>query len=255
MVRLILTGATGTAGAEALRQALSHPAVTNVTVLSRRPLPPHVEPNPPSDKLKVILHDDFASYPSELLKQLQGHDGALWCLGKSSVGMAEKDYEVLTVDYAVAAAKAFSTLKSAADSDKFVFAYLSGAGTDQREGKAAQMFGRVKGKAEKLLAELPSQGYPSLAVYSFRPAGIIPIHPVPEAPFFYRPPFLSLMKGLGALYPPAVIKTDVLGRGMLETVLKGAAGTLPGWPGKGAVGNEGVFDNEEIKKLALGVQA
>lgn len=170
MVRIVVTGATGTAGSEVLRQALLHPAVSGVrsffiavipssclapavltacqhqvTVLSRRPLPPHVEPSPPNDKLKVILHADFTSYPPSLLEQLKGHDGAIWALGKSSVGMSESDYEVITVDYAVAAAKAFSTLKPEGDGSKFVFAYLSGAGTDQREGKASQMFGRVKG--------------------------------------------------------------------------------------------------------------
>lgn len=107
------------------------------------------------------------------------------------------------------------------------------------------------GKAERVLAELPSQGYPTLAVYSFRPAGIVPIHPVPEAPWFYRPPLLSVIKGLGALYPPMVIKTNVLAQGMLAAVLKGGQGDVPGWPGKGAVGNDGVFDNEEIKKLAV----
>ncbi|GAA6006320.1 uncharacterized protein JCM10292_002647 [Rhodotorula paludigena] len=250
MVRIILTGATGTAGSEALRVALAHPAVTGVTVLSRRPLPAHVAPSPPDDKLRVVLQEDFASYPPQLIKQLEGHDGALWCLGKSSVGMSEKDYELLTVTYAVEAAKAFSSLKKDGE-DKFVFGYLSGEGTDQREGKASQMFGRIKGKAERILAALPSEGYPSLAVFSFRPAGIVPIRSNPEAQWWFGPA-MAAVKGLGALYPPFAIKTDALGRGMLEAVIKGRSGSVPGWLGKGLPGNEGVFRNEELKRLAAG---
>lgn len=185
--------------------------------------------------------------------------------------MSEKDYELLTVTYAVEAAKAFSSLKKGGE-DKFVFGYLSGEGTDQREGKASQMFGRIKGssstlfdmqtllltncphnagKAERILAELPSEGYPSLAVFSFRPAGIVPIRPNPEAQWWFGPA-MAAVKGLGALYPPFAIKTDVLGRGMLEAVIKGRSGSVPGWPGKGLPGNEGVFRNEELKRLAAG---
>ncbi|CEQ40598.1 SPOSA6832_02220, partial [Sporobolomyces salmonicolor] len=273
-MRLVLTGATGTAGSEVLRQALLNPAVTGVTVISRRPLPPHVDPSPSNPKLKVILHKDFTgvfssahfalqpdayvflfsapAYPPELLQQLEGHDACIWALGRTSNGMSEADYSVITYDYALAAAKAFSTLPKSNDK-KLVFAYLSGAGTDQREGKAWQMFGRVKGRAEKDLALLPASGYPSLAVYNFRPAGIVPIHPVPEAPALYRSPILlGLIKGLGLLSAKWTVRTDELAKGMIEVCMKGASGEVPGWAGKGKVGNDGVFDNLEIKMLAEG---
>lgn len=59
--------------------------------------------------------------------------------------MSEKDYTKITVDYPLAAAKAFAGLGEAEGGEKFVFVYLSGHGTDQVEGKASQMFGRVKG--------------------------------------------------------------------------------------------------------------
>ena len=142
--KLIITGATGTAGAEAVRQALNHSSISQVTVLSRRPLPSHIVANPESNpKLNVIIHKDFLSYPPTLLQQLSGHHAVLWDLGISSVGYKESDYEVITRDYALAAAKAFATLGSVVE--KFVFCYLSGEGTDQRDGKASSMFGRVKG--------------------------------------------------------------------------------------------------------------
>ncbi|MCJ1238653.1 hypothetical protein MMC14_006644 [Varicellaria rhodocarpa] len=245
--KLLITGATGTAGAEAVRQALNHPSISQVTVLSRRPLPSHVVSNPESNpKLKVIEHKDFLSYPTTLLYQLKGHQAVLWDLGISSAGFKETDYEVITKDYALAAAKAFATLGSV--DEKFVFCYLSGDGTDQRDGKAWTMFGRVKGRAERDLALLPSE-YQSLATYSFRPAAILPSAPIPEAPRTQKI-LTTIVPVLRPFMKAYVIDASVLARGMIEAALKGASGEIKGWEGKGQAGNEGVFANEEIKALA-----
>ncbi|GAA5822171.1 hypothetical protein JCM11251_004880 [Rhodosporidiobolus azoricus] len=257
-MKLIITGATGTAGSEVLRQALLDERVRAITVLTRRPLPPHVAPSSPSPKLRVLIHEDFSAYSPTLLSQLKGYDACIWALGTSSVGMKEAEYEKITVDYAVEAAKAFEGLKAEEGADvgeakakeKFVFAYVSGEGADQREGKSWQMFGRVKGKAERTLASLPSSGAPHLAPFSFRPGGIDPIHSVPDAHFFYRPPFSVLFWGMRKFLPSLMIRTDVLAHGMIEACLRGSSGHIDGWEGKGQVGNEGVFNNEEIKRLA-----
>lgn len=53
-------------------------------------------------------------------------------------------------------------------------------------------------------------------------------------------------KALGA------IDTDVLALGMVEAVLKGSSGVIPGWEGKGKAGDAGTFNNTEIIKLAKG---
>lgn len=92
---------------------------------------------------------------------------------------------------------------------------------------------------------------PSLAVYSFRPALIYPSAPVPEA---------TLLVKLGNFLVPAlrplmgsyVIDTKVLADGMLQSIIAGKSGTIPGWPGKGldGTGDSATFENEEIKKLA-----
>ncbi|GAA6004825.1 hypothetical protein JCM10207_008418 [Rhodosporidiobolus poonsookiae] len=251
MSKLIITGATGTAGSEVVRQALLNPAISHVTVLSRRPLPAHIAPSPPNPKLNVVLHSDFGSYPPSLLDQLKGHDACVWALGKSSMGMKEDEYERLTVGYAVEAARAFAGLKGdRAKDDKFVFVYLSGEGAEQREGKAMQMFGRVKGKAEHQLAEMPST-VPSLATYSFRPGGISPLHPAPGRPWWHSP-VLGVLK---VVYPSGVIGADTLARGMIDVALRGGSGTVEGWEGKGKAGNEGAFSNVEIKRLEKGESA
>ncbi|KAI5474633.1 nucleoside-diphosphate-sugar epimerase, partial [Pseudohyphozyma bogoriensis] len=128
---------------------------------------------------------------------------------------------------------------------RFVFNYLSGHGAWQEDGKASQMFGRVKGQAEKALAS----NFPSLATYNFRPAGILPTRPIPEASFLYRCG-TPIMKAIRLVAPSMVITTEQLARGMIEAALQGSTGSIPGWEGKGKPGDKGVFDNEEIKVLA-----
>lgn len=125
-MKLLVTGATGTAGSEVVRQALLHPSISQVTVLVRRPLPPHIVSKPDeTPKLKTIIHSDFASYPPSLLEQVKDHDAIIWAQGVSSVGYKEADYDVITREYPLAAAKALAAARKASD-PKLVFCYLSG---------------------------------------------------------------------------------------------------------------------------------
>ncbi|KAJ6263932.1 Leucinostatins biosynthesis cluster protein T [Drechslerella dactyloides] len=163
MSHIIITGATGLAGSAVLQSALSSPAVSKISILSRRPVPA-AEGNP---KANVIIHKDFTSYPPDLLSQLSGASGCIWAQGISSVGMKEDEYTTITKTYPLAAAEAFSTLPG-----NFNFIYISGRGANQ-EGKAGQMFGRVKGAAEKALLDVAAQKE-GFSAYNLRPAGIDP---------------------------------------------------------------------------------
>jgi uncharacterized protein YbjT (DUF2867 family) len=78
-MHLILTGATGLVGSAVLQVMLTHPAITTISVLSRRPVP-QTEGHP---KAKVIIHKDFLNYPPDLLEQLRGAEGCVWALGIS----------------------------------------------------------------------------------------------------------------------------------------------------------------------------
>lgn len=140
-------GATGAVGSEVFRQALLHPSITRLTLLLRRPLPPDLEPSPPSPKLTTIIHSDFLSYPSSLLDQIRGADGVLWCMGVTGAvtrSTPENGYDAVTRDYPIAAAKAFSTLKNKGEG-KFVFAYLSAAAANQVEGSYWLHAAKIKG--------------------------------------------------------------------------------------------------------------
>ena len=163
MAHIVLTGATGLAGSAVLAQALKSPAIARISLLSRRPV--KLAENEP--KAHIIIHKDFATYPEELLAQLKGATGCIWAQGITSRGMSEAEYTKITVDYPVAAAKAFASL-----GDSMNFVYMSGEGASSTE-KSSMLFGRVKGKAENALLALPNE-YPSLHVYNIRPATINP---------------------------------------------------------------------------------
>lgn len=217
-MKLVITGATGTAGSEVVNQALLDPDVEKVLVLSRRPL------SLKHPKLDVVLHEDYTNY-SNVLPLMKGFDACLWCLGISQNAVGEKEYIEITYDYAMAAAKAMAPSK-----DGFVFCFLSGSGADIDE-KSRFLFGRIKGRTEK---DLMSLGRPK--VYSFRPGYIHPgskklkllIEKVfePLTPLMYR------------FTPGKIISTQDLAKSMIRVAREGAGKTI--------------LDNSEIRRLARG---
>lgn len=85
-MHLILTGATGLVGSGVLHYMLTSPAVTKVSILSRRPVPlaeGHA-------KASVIIHKDYENYPSELMQQLKDVDGCVWAQGISQMKVGKE---------------------------------------------------------------------------------------------------------------------------------------------------------------------
>ena len=86
MTHLILTGCTGTAGSALLAHCIHSKSVSQVSVLSRRP----VKQATGHEKVRVIIHKDFKSYPDSVLDQLKGATGCVWALGVPS-GQVDSD--------------------------------------------------------------------------------------------------------------------------------------------------------------------
>jgi uncharacterized protein YbjT (DUF2867 family) len=215
-MKIIVTGATGTAGSEALRQALADPDITQVLVLARR------QPDITDPKLSVALLRDFTDYAA-VAPQLASYDACLWCLGVSQNDVDKDEYEKITYDYALAAARAMGEANA-----NFRFCFLSGAGADSAE-KSRILFARIKGKTENALTKL---GRPK--AWHFRPGYIHAVNTPPKrwferlleplTPLFYR--FL----------PAHIISTVELARAMLAVAKHGSSKTI--------------FDNDDIRELA-----
>lgn len=80
-MHLILTGATGLCGSSVLDAMLKTKEVTKISIISRRPVKMAEDSKDP--RVNVILHQDFETYDTGLLSQLQGATGCVWSLGIS----------------------------------------------------------------------------------------------------------------------------------------------------------------------------
>ena len=217
-IKVIIFGATGMVGEGVLHQALNHPDVVSVLVISRRTC----SVNHP--KLKELIHKDFYNY-SSIEEHLNGYNACFFCLGVSSVGMKEKDYTRITYDLTMQAAKTLSTLNK-----DMVFCYVSGTGTDSSE-KGRIMWARVKGRTENHLMNLPFK-----SVYLFRPGFI---KPIPGLKRSYK-----ISRVMGLIYPvlklciPKYVCTlEDLGSSMVQVIVTGYS--------------KNIIENKDIEKLAL----
>jgi uncharacterized protein YbjT (DUF2867 family) len=214
-MKIIITGASGTAGSETLHQALLDPEITEVIALVRKPTA--VE----HPKLKTIIHTDFLNYAG-LETVFKNTDACIWCLGISQSKVSKDEYQVITFDYTMAAAKAML-----AANPNFTFVFLSGMGADSKE-KSRTIFARVKGKTENALQKL---GFKKLVCA--RPGGIIPLKPNKNAPWFER--YLSPI--MAFIAPAFTISTVQLGKSLIHLAKYGA--------------NKIILENKELKKLAV----
>jgi uncharacterized protein YbjT (DUF2867 family) len=202
--RVVIVGATGMVGGYALRYALDHPAVGQVTSIGRRKL------GVPHPKLNEVLHPDFADC-SALAGALSGQDAAVFCLGTYTGSVPDAELRKITVDYTVEFARVLH-----GSSPNATFSFLSGNGADPT-GRSRMAFARYKGEAEKTLL---ADGFPRVCI--FRPAYIYPVEPRKEPNLSYRL-LRVIYPAFRVLFPNQVIPADDLGRAMVDVAVRGTA--------------------------------
>ena len=74
-MKVLIVGASGSIGSEALFQCLSHPLITSVVAFVRRDLPAEVSSN---SKLDVVEIKDFAIWPEDVLREHKDAVGIIW---------------------------------------------------------------------------------------------------------------------------------------------------------------------------------
>jgi uncharacterized protein YbjT (DUF2867 family) len=204
-VKIILFGATGMIGQGVLRECLLDADVQSILSIGRNVT------GQSNAKLREIARKDLADL-ADIEYELQGYDACFYCLGVSSVGMTEADYQAVTYGLTMAVAQTLARL-----SPGMTFIYVSGAGTDST---GRSMWARVKGKTENDLLRLPFR-----AAYMFRPGFIQPLHGVTSKTALYRI-FYTMLGPLIPLFtatlPGYVTTTERMGRAMIEAARHGA---------------------------------
>src|ERR1700690_1249412 len=200
MKRLVIAGGSGMVGGYALRYALQNPNVERVTSIGRR----NIGISHP--KLTEVMHPDFTDC-SALAETLSRQDAALFCLGTYTGAVPDAELRKITLDYTIEFARVLHAASPDAE-----FTFLSGNGADPT-GRSRLAFARYKGAAEKALL---AAGFPR--VYIFRPAYIYPVEPRKEPNVGYR--LLRVVYPVfRALLPNLVVRSDDLGRAMVEVSL------------------------------------
>ncbi len=201
-MNLILTGATGFAGGEVLKQALADAAIERVTVLTRR------STGSTHPKLQEIVVRDFLDYSAI---PLGAADACIWSLGVSQTQVDKEQYVVITHDYAVAAAAAMI-----AANPRLRFCFVSGRSADPSE-KASQLQARIKGRTERSLSEKHPQN-----VFVLRPGYIKPSRQSGPRKDFARfaAPIAAVM---GLFIKDFSVDCDQLARCLLDVAKNGSA--------------------------------
>jgi len=116
-MKILLFGATGSAGAAVLDACLASSVVDEVRAIVRRPL------MNTSPKLRTFVHKDFLDY-STVEDAFRSVDACLFCLGISATQVSQEEYRTITYSYTLAAANMFKAKSPCA-----AFHYISGQGT------------------------------------------------------------------------------------------------------------------------------
>jgi uncharacterized protein YbjT (DUF2867 family) len=209
-MNVLIFGSTGMVGQGVLRECLLDPNVQAVQAIGRTPT------GVQHPKLRDVVHSDLFHYEA-IEASLAGLDACFFCLGVTSDGKAEADYERVTYGLTLAAAETLCRLNP-----RMTFIYVSGAGTDSSE-RGRIMWARVKGKTENALLRLPFA-----AAYMFRPGIIEPLDGIKSKTNVYQI-FYTLGKPLfpviRLIFPNQIVTTRQIGRAMLNVAKNG-------WPNR-----------------------
>lgn len=207
-VNVLVFGATGMVGQGVLRECLLDPGVERVLAVGRSAT------GQTAPKFEELLVPDVTDL-SAIEAELGGFDACFFCLGVSSIGMAEAQYTRLTYDLTLAVARTVARCSPAA-----TFVYVSGTGTDSTE-RGRSMWARVKGRTENELLRLPFK-----AAYMFRPGAIVPLHGVRSKTRWVRliyPLLVPVIPLWRTFAPDTITTTEQVGRAMLRVAREGYA--------------------------------
>ncbi|VUC33424.1 unnamed protein product [Clonostachys rosea] len=170
MVKVLLTGATGTIGGAVLERCLAHPHISTVVAFTRRKLPDAVASDP---KLRIEIMQDFSNWSEELLDPHRDAAAMIWAMG-DYVGS-----EDVTLQYPLAFQNAFIQMRTQASPGEmppFIYVHLSGKLSVQDQSQSLYFMQnprKLKGLHETQAIDLAERHKPWFKVYVVRPGGVL----------------------------------------------------------------------------------
>jgi hypothetical protein len=162
-----------------------------------------------------------------------------------------REYQNITYDWPLAAARAFTRIPGHPTPFKFV--YISGEGATTSPGTFTQHFGVIKGRAEAaLLALAKDPECKNLRPYSLRPGGVDATHHpeihefMPQRGGFQKAMEGSLLGALRLVMKSMISPTKELGRVATDI----ASGDGEPFQGKGLEDEGRILNNVAIRRLA-----
>lgn len=157
-------GASGTAGDGVLKAALADPDIKKIHVITRRATP-RIEAGVASGKVQMTLHTDYLDYTA-VHEQIAETDAIFWAIGTSTVGVDEKTYGMIHVDFPAQFVTEWVSVSSKPD---ISFHYIS---SSDISADSRMMWAREKVRAEHSLFEFAAGS--NLRVIAYRPDYIGP---------------------------------------------------------------------------------
>lgn len=202
--RVVIFGASGTAGDGILKAALADPDIAVIHVVTRR-MTPRIEAGVSSGKVVATLHEDYLDY-SAVHPQVAPASAVYWAIGTSSVGVDEETYGLIHVDFPVQFVREWLSVSTAAD---ISFHYIS---SSDISADSRMMWAREKVRAEETLFETARDS--KLRVIAYRPDYI---GPTPEEAHLGQDILYGFFAPVGA-----AVRATQIGEAMLEVTARGA---------------------------------
>jgi hypothetical protein len=199
---IAIFGASGTAGDGVLKAALANPDIRKIHVITRRATP-RIEQGVAAGKVQLTQHLDYLDY-SAIKDQIASVDAVYWALGISSLGVDEKTYGTIHVDFP---ASFVAQWLKVSDRPAISFHYISSS--DISEDSRA-MWAREKVRAERTLFKL-AEGT-KLRVVAYRPDYI---GPTEEEAHLGQDFLYWFFAPIGA-----AVKAEQIGKAMLEVTAR-----------------------------------
>lgn len=199
---IAIFGASGTAGDGILKAALANSDINSIQVITRRATP-RIEAGVAAGKVQMTLHQDYLDY-SAVEEQIADVDVVYWAIGTSSLGVDEKTYGMIHVDFP---ARFVAEWINVSDKNDISFHYIS---SSDISADSSAMWAREKVRAERTLFELAAGT--DLRVIAYRPDYI---GPTDEEAHFGQRLLFWFFAPVGA-----AVRAEQIGQAMFEVTAR-----------------------------------